>query len=183
EHTQADFERFMAEFGDFFPDRPRTLDELVDVLACRSAAMQRLFDSLTPEQRAELLARSAQGRRDAGLADAVQRLGERLRARRPDLVWPGGVAAEADRERGPGDAALALGAATAAVAELAGLAELEEALGQGYAGARLDDIDTAALQRVLGRSAAEDVARLRALERELRDRGYLSGSRDRVQLT
>lgn len=176
EHTQADFERFMAEFGDFFPDRPRTLDELVDVLARRSAAMQRLFDSLTPEQRAELLALSAQVMRDAGLADAVQRLGERLRARRPDLVWSGGVAVD-------GDAELGLGDATTAVAELADLAELEEALGQGYAGARLDDIDTAALQRVLGRSAAEDVARLRALERELRDRGYLSGSRDRVQLT
>src|SRR5690606_40260162 len=115
EHTQADFERFMAEFGDFFPDRPRTLDELVDVLARRSAAMQRLFDSLTPEQRAELLALSAQVMRDAGLADAVQRLGERLRARRPDLVWSGGVAVD-------GDAELGLGDATTAVAELADLA-------------------------------------------------------------
>ncbi|KUP95897.1 VWA domain-containing protein [Thermobifida cellulosilytica] len=176
EHTQADFDRFLAEFGDFFPENPRDLDELVDLLARRSAALQRLLDSLTPEQRAELLELSRQAMREAGLDSAVQRLGERLRARRPDLVWSGGVDVS-------GEAELGLGDATTAVAELADLAELEEALGQGYAGARLDDVDAEAVRRVLGRSAAEDLERLRELERELRDQGYLSGSRNRLELT
>lgn len=176
EHTRADFDRFLAEFGDFFPDNPRDLDELVDSLARRSAATQRLLDSLTPEQRAELLELSRQAMREAGLDDVLQRLGERLRARRPDLVWSGGVDVA-------GEAELGLGDATTAVAELADLAELEEALGQGYAGAHLDDIDVDAVWRTLGRSAAEELERLRELERELRDQGYLSGSRGRLELT
>ncbi|MGZ6793081.1 MAG: hypothetical protein ACXVFV_09015, partial [Mycobacteriales bacterium] len=54
EHTQADFEQFMEQHGEFFPSQPGTLEELVDDLARRAAAQQRLMDSLTPQQRQEL---------------------------------------------------------------------------------------------------------------------------------
>ncbi len=33
EHTQQDFDDFMREYGDMFPENPRNLDELVDQLA------------------------------------------------------------------------------------------------------------------------------------------------------
>ena len=46
EHRQEDFDAFMAEYGDLFPDSPRTLEELVDSLARRSAALNRLMNSL-----------------------------------------------------------------------------------------------------------------------------------------
>ena len=48
EHTQEQFDEFMAEHGEFFPDNPQNLEELVDSLARRAAAAQRLMDSLTP---------------------------------------------------------------------------------------------------------------------------------------
>ena len=48
EHTQADFDRFMEKYGDLFPERPRNLEELVDMLARRAAAAGRLLASLTP---------------------------------------------------------------------------------------------------------------------------------------
>src|SRR5690348_3578557 len=51
EHTQQDFDDFMAEFGDFFPDSPQNLEQLVDSLVRRMAAAQRLLNSLTDEQR------------------------------------------------------------------------------------------------------------------------------------
>ena len=35
EHTQEDFDNFMAEYGDLFPDQPENLEELVDSLARR----------------------------------------------------------------------------------------------------------------------------------------------------
>ena len=54
EHTQEDFDRFMEQYGDFFPDQPGNLEELVESLARRAAAAERLMESLTPEQRAEL---------------------------------------------------------------------------------------------------------------------------------
>ncbi len=43
EHTQQDFDNFMAEFGDMFPDSPANLEELVDSLVRRMSAAQRLL--------------------------------------------------------------------------------------------------------------------------------------------
>ena len=48
------FEEFMERFGDFFPENPQTLDELLEVMAQRMAAMQAMLNSMTPEQRAQL---------------------------------------------------------------------------------------------------------------------------------
>ena len=55
-----DFEGFMERFGDFFPENPETLDELLEVMAQRMAAMQAMLDSMTPEQRAQLQSLSEQ---------------------------------------------------------------------------------------------------------------------------
>ncbi|RJL33321.1 vWA domain-containing protein [Bailinhaonella thermotolerans] len=176
EHTQADFENFMREYGDFFPEGPRNLDELVDSLARRAAAARRMLASLTPEQRAELAGLIDQTLADAGLAAEMSRLGEALAARRPDLMWDGG-------ERMTGDQPLGMGDATTALEELADLADLEAALRQDYPGARLDDIDEEAVRRALGRSAVDDLAALRRIERELERQGYLRRERGRLELT
>src|SRR6266496_3221983 len=91
EHRQADFDRFMRNYRDFFPDDPRNLDELVDSLVRRMTAANRVLDSLSPEQRAELTAMMEQTMADAGLAAEMARLAAALRARRPDLdALPGG---------------------------------------------------------------------------------------------
>jgi uncharacterized protein with von Willebrand factor type A (vWA) domain len=166
EHTPEDFDRFMREYGDFFPDNPRNLEELVDSLARRAAATERLLASLTPEQRAELGGLMSQAMQDAGLALEMSRLGDALRLRRPDLDW-------GSPERMSGEDPLGMGDATAALAELADLAELEAALRQDYPGARLDDIDEEAIRRALGRQAVDDISQLRRIEAELERQGYL----------
>ncbi|RNL82810.1 vWA domain-containing protein [Halostreptopolyspora alba] len=178
EHTQADFDRFMATYGDLFPDSPRDLDELVDSLARRAAAARRLMNSLTPQQRAELGDLIEQATADTGLSESLDRLSAELRARRPDMDDSGG----ADPSMA-GSEGLGMGDATTALQELADLAELESSLGQGYPGASLDDIDEEAVRRLLGRPAVDDLERLRAIERELRDQGYLRGSANRPRLT
>jgi uncharacterized protein with von Willebrand factor type A (vWA) domain len=43
-HTPQDFDDFMEQYGDLFPDSPRSLDELVDSLVRRMAAAQRLLN-------------------------------------------------------------------------------------------------------------------------------------------
>ena len=48
------FEQFMEQFGDFFPENPQNLDELLEQMAKRMAAMQAMLNSMTPEQRAQL---------------------------------------------------------------------------------------------------------------------------------
>jgi uncharacterized protein with von Willebrand factor type A (vWA) domain len=176
EHTPDDFERFMREYGDLFPDSPRDLEELVDSLARRSAAMERLLASLTPEQRAELSGLMAQALEDAGLALEMSRLSDALRSRRPDLDWGGS-------ERMTGDGPLGLGDATTALTELADLADLETALRQDYPGARLDDIDEDAVRRALGRQAVDDLTELRRIEAELERQGYLRRQAGSLHLT
>ncbi|TDC55000.1 hypothetical protein E1281_14700 [Actinomadura sp. KC345] len=176
EHTQEDFDRFMDEYGDMFPDDPQNLEELVDSLARRAAAMDRLLASLSPEQRAELAGLMEQAMQDAGLAMEMTRLGDALRARRPDLGW-------GQSEQMTGEDPLGMGDATTALAELADLSELEAALGQEYPGARLDDIDEEAVRRALGRQAVDDLGALRRIEAELERQGYLRRNRGRLELT
>jgi len=176
DHTPEDFERFMENYGELFPDNPENLEELVDSLVRRMAAADRLMASLSREQREELAGLMTQALDDAGLAVEMTRLSDMLRARRPDMESGQG-------ETMMGDEPLGLGDATTALADLADLAELENALGQDYPGARLDDIDEDAVRRAFGRQAVDDVEALRRVERELEEQGYLNRNGGRLDLT
>jgi uncharacterized protein with von Willebrand factor type A (vWA) domain len=178
-HTQADFDRFMERYGDLFPDNPQNLEELVDSLVSRMAAAERLLRSLSEDQRRELAELMSNAFDDAGLESEMARLADALRARRPDLDragMMGGVQMS-------GEEPLGLGDATTALAELADLAELENAFGQDYPGASLDDIDEDAVRRAFGRQAVDDVEALRRIERELERQGYLTRNGGRLELT
>jgi uncharacterized protein with von Willebrand factor type A (vWA) domain len=161
------FAEFMAEYGDFFPDDPQTLAELVDSLARRAAAAQRMLNSLSPEQRAELADLMAQAFGDLDLAYQMDRLRQSLHRRRPDLDWQRGMSMD-------GDTPLGIGDAVSALQDLADLEETEVALRQDYPGASLDDIDEEALRRTLGEPAVDDLRALQRLERELAEQGYLT---------
>jgi uncharacterized protein with von Willebrand factor type A (vWA) domain len=176
EHTQEQFDEFMRQYGDFFPENPQNLAELIDSLARRAAAAQRLMDSLTPEQRAELGGLMAQAMNNAGLAGEMARLQAGLRAARPDLQWGGA-------ERMDGSDPMGYADATEALAEIAELDDLAELTLQDYPGASLDDIDEELVQRALGRQAVDDLEQLRRIERELQRQGYLERGGDGLQLT
>src|ERR1700742_3278647 len=146
EHTPEQFAEFMQQYGDFFPENPTNLDELIDALARRAAAMQRLMNSLTPEQRAELDSLMEQAMADAGLAEQMARLQAGLRSARPNLPWGG-------RERMNGDEPMGFADATSALSELADLDRIAELATQNYPGASLDDIDNEMIERAPARSS------------------------------
>ncbi len=176
EDTGRAFAAFMAEYGDFFPDEPQTLEELVDSLARRAAAAERMLNSLSSEQREELGNLMAQALGDMDMAYQMDRLNQALRARRPDLDWRRG-------ERMQGERGLGMGDSVSALEELADLDEVESALHQDYAGASLDDVDTDALRRTLGEGAVEDLRALQQLERELTEQGYLNRAGGELELS
>lgn len=176
EDTTAGLAEFLHRHGEFFPEQPGSLAELVDQLARRAAAQQRLTESLTPAQRQELADLTAGVLGDLGLQSELDQLAANLRALRPDLAWRG-------RERLTGEQPMGLGEATTALAELADLAELDRALSQDYPGAALSDVDEELVQRALGRQAVDDVAALRRIEQELQRQGYLRRSGDELELT
>lgn len=177
EHQHEDFESFMAEYGDFFPENPQNLEELVESLARRAAAAQRLMESLTPQQRAELeqLMNDAFAG-DLDLQAQMSQLGDALRDARPDLFGSGPA-------RMRGGAPMGLGEATSALEELADLDQLEEMLAQNYPGASIDDVDEDLVRRALGRQAVDDLDALRRTERELERAGYLTRSGGEFTLT
>ena len=169
EHTPEQFAEFMKQYGEFFPEQPADLAELVDSLARRSAAAARLMNSLTPEQRSELGQLMEGMLAESGLAEQMGRLQDGLRSARPDLPWDG-------RERMNGDAPMGYSDATEALAELSDLDQIEALAEQDYPGASLADIDEELLERALGRQAVDDVAQLRRIEQELQRQGYLDRS-------
>ena len=176
EHTQQQFDEFMAKHGEFFPENPANLAELVDSLARRAAAAERLLNSLTQEQRDELGALMDQAMSDAGLAEQMSRLQTGLRAARPDLRWSG-------RERMSGDQPLGYSDGTSALSELADLDELADLSLQDYPGASLSDIDEELVQRALGQQSVADLDQLRRIERELQRQGYLENGRNGLKLS
>src|SRR4051812_36896052 len=177
EDTEQQFADFMAKHGQFFPDDPQSVEELIDSLARRAAAQERMLAGMSADQRAELQDLMAQAMGDLGLQSEMAHLSDALRQARPDLPWG---------QRGPvpdGEQPLGLGDATTAVADLADLESLSQQLSQGYAGASLADIDQELLEQALGRSAVDDLEALRRLERELERQGYLNRSEGALQLS
>jgi uncharacterized protein with von Willebrand factor type A (vWA) domain len=172
EDTADAFAQFMQRHGEFFPEQPQTVDELVDSLARRAAAGERLMRSLSRQQREELAGLMQQAMQDAGLAGEMGALSDNLRALRPDMGWTRG-------ERGVrGRDDLGYGEAAGALEEIGDLDELLDQLGQEHPGATLDDVDVEAVERQLGRAAADDVQRLQELERELRRQGWVTRGAD-----
>ncbi len=171
EDTQEDFENFMAKHGQYFPENPRNVDELLDSLAKRAAAAQRFRNSLSAEQRAELDALAQQAFGSPQLMNALSRLDGHLQAARPGEDWNGSSEFSGDNPLGMGQGAQAL-------ADIGELEQLAEQLSQSYAGATMDDVDLDALARQLGDEAAVDARTLAELERALMNQGFLDRGSD-----
>ena len=177
EDTTDQFAEFMARHGEFFPEQPQDVDELIDALARRQAAAQRMMASLSPEQREQLGQLMSQALGDADLASEMAQLSDNLRALRPgmDRGSPTGMR--------PGGESLGYSEAVEAVAELADLEALEAQLSHGQPALTLDDVDVDLLEKRLGREAVQDFQALRDLERELEAQGYVTRGDDGLRLT
>ena len=176
EDTTDRFRDFMDRHGDLFPENPENVDELIDALARRQAAADRMLASLSPEERNQLAQLMGEALADPDLASQMAQLSDNLRALRPGL------------DRGPADMRpggdpLGYSDGVEVLAELSDLEALEQALSQTHAGASLDDVDVEALERNLGASAAADFRALRELERELERQGFLTRGEDGLRLT
>ncbi|MGF9754867.1 VWA domain-containing protein [Microvirga sp. 0TCS3.31] len=169
--TDEEFRDFMDKHGDFFPDDPQDMDELLDSLAQRAAAAQRMLNSMTPEQRQELMELSQQAFGSPQLMEQLSRMDANLQALRPGEDWSGS-------EDFQGDQGMGLGDGTGALQDLAQLDALADQLAQSHHGARMDDVDLDALAGQLGPDAAVAAKTLQELERALRDSGYLKRGSD-----
>lgn len=170
--TDEDFREFMAKHGEQFPENPRNIDELVELLAQRSAAAQRLLNSMTPEQRAELMQLATQAFGSEELMNLVSELDANLRGIRPDLDWHGSESFEGDGNMGLGDA-------TRALRDLGRLDQLADAMSAARPEVDLDEVAD-----LLGKDAATNAKMLRDLEKALKNSGLLNkGESGNLQLS
>lgn len=166
EDTQQDFDDFMAKHGDQFPENPQNIDELIDTLAERSAAAQRMLASMSLEQRQELMELSSQAFGSPELMDQLSRLDANLQGLRPGEDWTGS-------EQFEGEQGLGLGDGTGVLQDLSELDALAEQLSQSHTGSTLSDVDVEKLGRQLGNEAAVSARTLAELEQALKDSGLL----------
>jgi uncharacterized protein with von Willebrand factor type A (vWA) domain len=173
---ECDFDGFIDRHADLFPDHPRRLDELLESMARRLAALSRLMASLSPEQRGELQALSGQVMKDMDLAFEVDRLGANLASAFPGKPW-------GEPSMAAGDEALPLSATVDALERLHEYEDLDRAMRGDYAGASIYDVDEEALRRTLGEDAVRDLRRLKRIERELERSGLLARRAGQLSVT
>ena len=171
---EPDVSDFLARHGAFFPGA-RTLDDIIEQLTDRMAAMQSLLASMSPQQRAEL-----QSMMDALLRDDRLRWDLAQLAGTLDQLLPGGLGG---RTSFRGDEPLSLEGALQQLARLQGMDRLAEQLDAAGDPSTLADIDPDEVGRLVDDASAQDLRALQDVARRLEEAGYVERRGDRLQLT
>ena len=170
------FEKFMDEYGDMFPDDPETLDELLESIARRMAAMQAMLNSMSPEQREQLARLSQQFMDDMDLQWQMEQLSSSLQAQFGQLN------SESSYEMS-GESPLSMSQALDAMAEMGRLDELEGMLDAATSPADLAEIDPEKIRETLGEDAASALEQLSRITNELIEAGLVDRVEGRLELT
>jgi uncharacterized protein with von Willebrand factor type A (vWA) domain len=171
-----EFEKFMEEFGDFFPENPETLDELLEQMARRMAAMQAMMNSMTPEQRAQLHQLSDQLLEDMDLRWQMSQLGQNLQQMYPQMGWGQGYQFE-------GSDPMGMGQAMQTMQELGDLDQLENLLRNATSPGALAEADMDKVRDLMGDDAARSLQRLAELTKMLQEAGLIEQREGRLELT
>ena len=173
---EPDFEGFMERHGDFFPENPESLDELLEIMAERMAAMQAMMNSLTPEQRQQLQELSAELMDDMDLQWETQQLAQHLQEAFPDMNW------DSSYEFG-GDQQLNMPQATDVMQQLGDLDSLQQMLQNAANPGALAEVDPQRVEELLGAESAEAIQRLSEMARMLEESGLAQNTEGRLELT
>ncbi len=173
---EPDFDGFMERFGDFFPENPQNLDELLETMAQRMAAMQAMMNSMTPEQRQQLMELSNQLMEDMDLNFEASRLGQNLQQMFPQMNW-------GQQYDFSGYDPLGMADASQMLAELGQLDQLEQFLQSPSSPAALAEVDMEQVRRLLGDDAARSLERVSELNKMLEDAGLVRTKEGQLELT
>jgi uncharacterized protein with von Willebrand factor type A (vWA) domain len=176
EEIDPTFDSFMEQFGDLFPGDPETLDELLEQMSARMAAAQAMWNSMSPEQRAQLQGLAESLLEDMDLRWQVDRLAGNLQKAFPDAGWE-------QKFRFRGDDPMGMGEGTDAAGRLRDLDDLEGYLRAANSPASLSEVDLEKVARSLGEDAAKSLDRLAKLAKQLEEAGLIDQREGRFELT
>ena len=173
---EPDFDGFMEKFGDFFPENPQNLDELLEIMAARMAAAQAMMNSMTPEQRAQMQSLSDQLLEDMDLRWQMDQLGQNLAQAFPDLNWN-------RRYEFSGDEPLNMADANQMLQELGDIDQLENLLKGAANPGALAEVDLDRARELLGDDAARSLEQMAELSRRLEESGLVENKEGKLELT
>jgi uncharacterized protein with von Willebrand factor type A (vWA) domain len=173
---EPDFSGFMDRYGDFFPENPQTLDELLEAMAARMAAMQAMLNSMTPEQRAQLQGLAEQLLEDMDLRWQVDQLAQNLRGAFPGAGWE-------RRFDFSGSDPLGFSEANDVLRDLGDLDQLEQLLRSTSNPGALAEVDLDRARTLLGDDAALSLERMSQVAKMLEDAGLIEHREGRYELT
>ncbi|WP_426574082.1 VWA domain-containing protein [Aquihabitans sp. McL0605] len=173
---EPDFDGFMERYGDFFPEDPQNLEELLEVMARRMAAMQAMMNSMTPEQRAQLQGLSEQLLEDMDLRWQMDQLSANLQQAFPDMGWNRRYDFEGQDPLGFADAAEVMN-------ELGDLDQLEQLMRGAANPGALAEVDLDRARQLLGEEAADSLEKMAELAKMLEDAGLIENREGRFELT
>jgi uncharacterized protein with von Willebrand factor type A (vWA) domain len=173
---EPDFEGFMERYGDFFPDNPQSLDELLENMARSMAQMQQLLNSMSPEQRAQLQQLADSLLEDMDLRWQVDQLGANLRNAFPQMGW-------GQQMRFRGDEPLPLEGMSGLLDQLGDIDALENLLRNATNPGQLAEVDLDRVREMLGDDAARSLQQLAELAKMLEEAGLIEQREGRMELT
>jgi uncharacterized protein with von Willebrand factor type A (vWA) domain len=171
-----DFEGFMQRYGDFFPENPQNLEELLETLAKRIAMAQAMMASMSPEMRQRLEDLVGSLLQDADLNFQMNELASALRSLLPDDFWDQSFPFS-------GDEPLEFMQAMEVMERLQDASDLEKYLRGVTKPSDLNEVDVNRVSDLLGEDAARDIRRLREIEKMLEEAGYVHRQAGRLDLT
>ena len=171
-----EFEQFMEKFGDFFPENPQSLDELLEHMAQRMAMAQAMLNSMTPEQRAQLQQLSEQLLEDMDLRWQMDQLSQNLQGMFPQAGWN-------KQYDFSGQEPMGFQQAMQSMQDLSDLEQLENLMKNASNPASLAEADMDRVRDLLGDDAAKSLDQLSKLSKMMQDAGLIDQREGRMQLT
>jgi len=173
---ETDFEGFMEKYGEFFPEDPKDIDELLEIMARRMAAMQAMMNSMTPEQRAQLQSLSEQLMNDMDLQFQAQQLSQNLQNAFPDAGWE-------RRYQFSGDDPMGMAQGSQVMQELGDLDQLQQMLQSAANPGALAEVDLDRVRELLGKESAESLEQMSRMAQMLEEAGLVEQKEGRLELT
>ena len=171
-----EFEKFMEKFGDFFPENPKNLDELLEIMAKRMANAQAMLNSMTPEQREQMRELSEKLLEDMDLRWQMSELAQKLQAMFPQQGW-------GSKQDFTGEDPMGFGEAMRSMQELGDLDQLDNLLRNASSPSALAEADLDRVSELLGEDVAKSLQRMSEITKKLKEAGLIDQTEGKLEMT
>jgi uncharacterized protein with von Willebrand factor type A (vWA) domain len=171
-----EFEKFMENFGDFFPENPQSLDELLEIMAKRMANAQAMLNSMTPEQREQMRQLSEKLLEDLDLRWQMTELAQKLQNMFPQQGW-------GSKQDFTGEDPMGFGQAMRSMQELGDLDQLDNLLRNASSPSALAEADLDRVSELLGEDVARSLQRMSEITKKLKDAGLIDQTEGKLEMT